>query len=182
MNTTQMADLLSEILDSQIESGEYGGIDRKRFEKALTCGPPLQENELQLLLLSPVARSDYNIVRQRIADQLKKRLQKQRIELELLPLAASTDGEKIVMQGNGFAVTLYQKEELGIPWIILVQLEPKYSENIDPMTVLQLIDTGGLEWLRGRPDRNGELTGAWDDRQTDLLARSKRFSLILQPV
>lgn len=182
MNINGMAELLSEILETQVESGQFGAIDEERLRQALTSGPPLSNEEQSLLLLSPVARSDYKRIRREIRENLTSRLINRSVELELLPLAAATDEEKVIMQGNGFNVTLYRQDNLGIPWVILVQLGTFYLQALNPMTVLRLVDSGGLEWLRGKPDANGEITATWDDPETDILARSRRFSLTLEPV
>ncbi len=177
-----MAGLLSEILDAQVESGKYGAIDEGRFREALTVGPPLDEQEQGLLLLSPVARADYHRIRREVQEELTGRLQEQGVDMALLPLAAASDDDKVVMQGNGFSVTLYRQDDLGVPWVILVQLGSSYMQALNPMSLLRLVDSGGLEWLRGKPDKNGEITATWDDPETDLLLRSRRFSLSLEPV
>ncbi len=182
INLNGMAKLLSGILEDQIESGQYGVITEKRLREALTTGPVLNDKEQSLLLLSPVVRADYQRVSDEIKFEVTSRLQRDRVDLELLPLAAATDEDKIVMHGNGFDVTLYRQEDLGIPWVILVQVGTSYTKILNPMTVLQLVDSGGLEWLRGTPDANGEITAMWNDPETDILSRSRRFSLILQPV
>ena len=182
MNNDGMARLLAKLLDSQIESGQYGIIEKERLYASLTTGPPLNEKEQSLLLLSPVARFDLQQLREEIKAKLIADLKMKNISQTLLPLAAATENDKVILKGNGFNVTLYKHEELGIPWIILVQLGNSYLQAINPMTVLRLVDSGGLEWLRGKPDKNGEITSPWNDNETDLLARSRRFSLTLEPV
>lgn len=181
MNTDAMAGLLTELLEPQIESGAYGTIGDDRLREALTSGPELSENEQSLLLLSPVARSDYRRVRREIVEETLDRINRHGVEMDMLPLAAADRKDKVVLKSSGFTVTLYRRDELGIPWVILVQLGGVYKQAINPMTTLRLVDTGGLEWLRGRPDANGELTGAWNDPETDLLDRARRFSLVLEP-
>lgn len=183
MKSDGMARLLSEILDPQIESGEYGAIDKGRLRKSLTNGPGLTDQEQSLLLLSPVARGDFKDVRNEILEEVYARIHQQSVDMNMLPLAAAgEEKDKVILKGRGFSVTLYRRGELGIPWIILVQLGASYLKAINPMTTLRLVDTGGLEWLRGRPDVNGELTGPWSDAETDLLNRAHRFSLVLEPV
>ena len=66
MNLNGMAELLSGILESQVESGQYGSIDEERLRESRTTGPKLSEAEQSLLLLSPVARSDYRRVHWRL--------------------------------------------------------------------------------------------------------------------
>jgi hypothetical protein len=50
------------------------------------------------------------------------------------------------------------------------------------MTELRLVDSGGLEWMRGRSDAEGEMTRAWEDVTIDLLERSSQYTLRLMPV
>lgn len=183
MNTNGMARLLAGILDSQLETGQYGVVDEHRIRESLTTGPVLTDEEQSLLLLSPVARNDYNTIRRQIKEEVLVQLADNHIEQTLLPLAAAASaGDKVLLKGNGFNVTLYKQDNLGIPWVILVQLGKSYLEAINPMTVVRLVDSGGLEWLRGKPDANGEITQPWQDSETDILSRSRRFSLTLEPV
>ena len=183
MNMNGVSRLFLEILNSQLESGRYPPLDEKRVRESLTRGPGLTEDEQIILLLSPLARHDYQQVKKKIQEETRLRLYAQGVETELLAMAASSeDGDKMILKGNGFTVTLYRQENHDTPWVLLVQVGPLYLQNIYPMTPLRLIDSGGLEWLRGRPDANGEITASWNDPETDLLARSKRFSLILEPV
>lgn len=182
MNITGMKELLAEMLNSQVETGKFGVIEVSRLKEALTTGPDFTENEKSILLISPVARDDYLRLRKEISQQILNDLETSDISNELLPLAAATDEDTIVMEGNGFDVILYKKEDLGIPWLILVQLHQSFLDKLNPMTVIRLVDSGGLEWLRGRPDSSGEIMGSWEDIETDILARSKRYSLFLEPV
>ena len=182
MNTSAMARLLAELIEPQVETGQHGEIAGERLRQALTFGPTLTKKEQSVLLLSPVAREDYKKVRKEIVAEIRDRIKQRNITMDILPLAAATQDEKVSLTEAGFTVTLYKKTELGFPWIILVQLSSAYQQAINPMTVLKLSDTGGLEWLRGKPDSNGELTGPWKDHKTDILERAGRFSLVLEPV
>lgn len=181
MNNNRLAELLSTILDSQIESGSHGSISKQRLYESMTTGPELTRNERKILLLSPVAREDYQLEKAVVQKELMERLTTNSIAQELLPLAAATDDDKVYLKGEDFDVILIKKEALGVPWVILVQLGSSYQRTINPMTVLRLVDSGGLEWLRGKPDSNGELTAAWYDDETDLLSRARRFTLFLEP-
>lgn len=182
MNLNSMAKLFSEVLATQVETGKYGTFDPERLREALSTGPSLNESERSLLLLSPVARSDFQRMRREVNEEILKRLEQLGVERRLYALAADSEEGTVSLKGNGFGVTLYRRSELGVPWVILVQLGPAYLQAINPMTVLRLVDSGGLEWCRGKPDGQGEITASWDDRETDILARSKRFSLALEPV
>ena len=182
MNTDGMAGLLAEILGSQIESGAYGEMERGRIYEALTTGPGFTEQEKTLLLLSPLAREDFFSVQREISEEIHDKLAQFGVETELLPLAAADREEKIVLKNSGFSVTLYRRKDAGVHWVILVQLEMNYKRAIQPRTILRLVDSGGLEWMRGNPDDYGEMSGAWYAGETDLLDRARLFSLILEPV
>lgn len=180
MNSDAMARLLSGILDQQIESGVHSVISEDRLREAITSGPDFTDEEQRLFLVSSMAREDRRRAKRAVLDETLEKLKLQRVEMELLPLAASTVDDTVVLKGSGFSVTLYRRDEIGVPWIILVQLDRDFRQAINPLTVLRLVDSGGLEWLRGRADNNGELTGAWNDPETDLLERVRRFSLTLE--
>lgn len=181
MNDAGIEKLFGELLESQIETGKYEQLNLKRIREALTVGPALSDEEQRLLLLSPVAREDFWLIKEEITNDLLGRLEEQGIALELLPLAAADKSDKVVMHSTGFSVTLINKNEIGVPWVILVQISSAYRKIISPMTTLKLVDSGGLEWLRQKPDSNGEMTALWTDSETDLVDRASRFSLILEP-
>ncbi len=182
MEKDNLAKLLAAVLDRQLESGKHTMITQERLREMVTTGPSLTEAEKKVLLLSPVARHDYAKMCTKIHKELNERLQRHGVKNEILPLAAATTDDKVVLKGADFNVTLFNKTEIGIPWVILIQLGSSYLRTVNPMTQLRLVDSGGLEWLRGRPDSNGELTGVWQDDETDLLRRARRFTLFLEPV
>lgn len=185
MNSRAMETLLSTLLDQQIESGKYGFIDETRLREAMTTGPDFTSREKSLFLLSPIARSDYRRVREDVVQEIKAHLLEKDVALELVPLAAAdkdTDRESLSINGHGYSINLYRQADIGVQWVILVQLDNNFMNCISPMTRLRLIDSGGLEWLRGRPDANGELTGTWLDEDVDLLDRMRKYSLSLEPV
>lgn len=182
MNTELMAKLLAGVLDGQIESGTYGEISEDRLKQAMTSGPDFTLEEQRLFMLSPLARADRARMKKKLLKEMNIRLEQQEVEKELIPLAAATEADSVVLRGNGFSVTLYRQENTHVTWVILLQLENNYRRAINTMTSLRLTDSGGLEWLRGRPDSNGEITASWDDVETDLLERARRFTLLLEPV
>ena len=183
MKTGGMEKLMGALLDRQIETGKYGLISAQRLRQALTTGPELDDAEKSLLLLSPVARDDYQQARETIRLETLERLSRNGVETELLPLAAADDGaqEVVILEGNGFSVNLYAQDDAGKQWVILVQLDENFRNSINPMTSLRLMDSGGLEWLRGRDDANGELSGVWLDDEINLLSRTRKYSLFLEP-
>lgn len=175
--------LISAILARQLETGRYGEIRQDRLREALTTGPALSEAERSILLLSPVAREDWNQASKEIADELRERWAALDIELKLVPLAAATESDApvIALNGDGFSVVLYRQDGEGHSWVILVQLGTQIRNTIDPMTRLRLVDDGGLEWMEGQPDSSGEMTALWQDVKENLADRARRYCLILEP-
>jgi len=183
MNAQSLEHLFSSMLDQQIESGNAGTISRERIERILTSGPGLSQREKQVLLRSPIARYEYYDTKSKILVSIKRKLAQQHINTEIVPLAATDDSaDRHIFSCTGFRVTIYDKKAFGIPWVILLQFGTTFMKVIHPMTVVRLVDSGGQEWLRGKPDENGELTASWLDVETDLLDRVRRFSLNIELV
>ena len=134
-----------------------------------------------MLILSPITRDNWNNIRIELKEEFRDKLNAEHLDTALVPLAAATEAEpnRISLQGQGFNVTLYRQVEQEIEWVILVQLEPNFTKAIYPMSQLKLIDSGGLEWMRGRPDAGGEFTGTWSDSAIDLYERAQNCSLTL---
>jgi hypothetical protein len=184
MNKDAMKRLTAAILSRQIETGEFEVLSEKRLREAMTTGPEFTNKERALLMLSPVTRDDWKRIRLEVLDEIFDRCEELNLEQELVPLAASgrSDESQINLSGSGFSLTLFRQDNPETPWVILVQLDAKYQNVIYPMTELRLVDSGGLEWMRGRPDSEGEMTGVWEEASIDLLERSTRYTLKLMPV
>lgn len=182
MNKYGMARLLRDILDQQIEDGTSGSIERERVEDAVTTGPRLDAGEKAVLLLSPYARHVYfEIAREQRAD-VNRRLSTRNVDTRAMKLAASHEIDKVEIPGRGFTVTLYRARDVNEPLVLLLRLSDAYRQAVNPMTRLRLSDSGGLEWLRGVPDHNGQITGMWSDPKMDLVERAASYELILEPV
>jgi len=182
MNKYGVARLLRDILDQQIEDGRSGSIERERVEDAVTTGPGLDAHEKKLLLLSPYARHVYSEVARDQRVDINRRLSAGDVATKAMKLAASRETDKVEITGCGFTVTLYRAKEVNEPVVLLLRLSDAYRQAINPMTRLRLSDSGGLEWLRGVPDHNGQITGMWSDAKMDLVERSGSYELILEPV
>lgn len=183
MNIQSIERLFASMLDQQVELGNVGTINRDRFKRALTSGPDLTEKEKRILLVSPIARYEYHDIKREVLASIEQKIEEQHINTEIVPLAASDDSaDRHIFPCTGFRVTMYDKKKYGIPWILLLQLDTTFMNIINPMTVVRLVDSGGQEWLLGKPDKNGELTASWLDTETDLLDRVRRFSLNIELV
>ena len=90
----------------------------------------------------------------------------------------------MILTGTGYRVILYRQDNPDTPWLVLVQLEKIYQDILlgFPHTPLRLFDSGGLEWLRGKPNNYGEISATWTDANMDLAQRASQYSLHLEPV
>ncbi|HID46896.1 MAG TPA: hypothetical protein EYP34_14240 [Chromatiaceae bacterium] len=182
MKPESMKALFSAMLDQQYVSRETRALSDERMRETLTTGPELTGKEKELLIRSPLARYCYQDMQSAIAEEITDALQQGNISTHILPLAAADHADTHSFSCTGYKVILYDKKKYGIPWVILLQLDKSFQEAINPLTVLRLVDSGGLEWMRGRPDANGELTASWTHADTDLLERAKQYSLNLEIV
>ena len=182
MKTESMKALLAAMLEQQLEEDEIRALDEARMRESLTTGPELNDEEKALLLRSPLARYRYQDMQAEIAEEVTETLRRQKIDTRILPLAAADKSDTHTFSCTGYRVILYDKKKYGIPWMILLQLEKPLRDAINPFTVVRLVDSGGLEWMRGRPDANGELTVSWIHSDTDLLERARRYELNLEIV
>ena len=69
-----------------------------------------------------------------------------------------------------------------MPWIVFLQLSSKVTNCLYPLTRIRLYDSGGLDWIIGKPDKNGQIIGEWLDNETNLVERSKLYSLHIEPI
>ncbi len=184
MSSRNLHKLMAYVLARQVESGEYGAVSEQRLREALTDGPDLDDAERALLLLSPVARDDWDRVRREVLDDVREHWMGSGADTELVPLAASSasDTGQIDVNGPDFTVSLFQQDHEGTTWVILVQLGPNLRAGLYPMSTLRLIDDEGLEWARGRPDAQGELIATWHNDEVSLQERAKGHRLRLEPI
>lgn len=182
MNRESLKALFSAMLDEQVEPGETPPLVEARMRETLTTGPQLTEEEKALLIQSPLARYRYQDMQKQVAEEITQTLERGNIATRILPLAAAEKTDTHHFSCTGYKVILYDKKEHGIPWVILLQLDKAFQDAINAFTVLRLVDSGGLEWMRGRPDANGEITASWIHADTDLLERARQYSLKLEIV
>jgi len=182
MKTESLQTLFAAMLEQQLVEKETRVLDDRRMRESLTTGPKLSDEEKALLIRSPLARYRYQEIQREIAEEISDILERRNIDTRIVPLAAADHAGEQVFSCTGYKVILYEKKQYGIPWLILLQLDKAFQESIHPLTVLRLVDSGGLEWMRGRPDSNGELTASWSHADTDLRERAKQYSLNLEIV
>lgn len=175
--------MLGDILDHQIEDGSLPSLGRSRISQALTMGPALTKEETAVLLRSPHARAVYREIARDVRSENLDAIVQAAIDMTATNLAAASaeDIDKVEIEGKGFNITIYRIGDDVGPLVILVRLSKAYMDAIHPMTRMRLFDMGGLEWLRGIPDGDGQLTAEWDDSSVDLVGRARRHQLILEP-
>jgi len=185
MNQDSLHQLVADVFADQIETDAYELISDSRFHEVLTSQKEFTAKEQSLLILSPRIRSDYQRIRLAIKDEAYSSILKSNIATKILPLAASSnEQEQIILAGSGYRVILYRPDEPDTPWLVLVQLEKIYQDILRDFshTPLRLFDSGGLEWLRGKPNSYGEISATWTDANMDLAQRASQYSLHLEPV
>lgn len=182
MEQSSISALFCEVLDRQEESGSnINKITADRFYEAFTRGPKLNASERQLLMLSPVLRYQCVDVLNQINQEIKSSLEQSQIPMSIVPLAAASDSDKYHFSCIGFDVYLYDQSEMGVPWIILLQLNRKVMEALHPMSRIRLYDSGGKEWLQGVPDQDGQIMQEFLNDETNFSERSKMYSLHIEP-
>ena len=182
MKTQSMKALFAAMLEQQLVEDDTRVLDEARMRESLTTGPELTDEEKSLLVRSPLARYRYQDMQAQVADEVTDTLRRLKIDTHILPLAAADHSDTHTFTCTGYRVILYDKKKYGVPWMILLQLEKSLQDAINPFTVVRLVDSGGLEWMRGKPDANGELTVSWIHPDTDLLERARRYELNLEIV
>ncbi len=180
MKTESMQALLAAMLDQQQVEEETRVLEDSRMRESLTTGPELTDSEKTLLLRSPLARYRYQDMQTQISEEIAETLHRQNINTRILPLAAADHSDTQTFTCTGYKVILYDKHEYGVPWMLLLQLDKAFQDALKPLTKLRLIDSGGLEWMKGQPDANGELVANWTDADTNLVERAKKYSLNLE--
>jgi len=179
MQIESIEKLVSSMLDMQIETGD------KTDLTSFTADPnePLSTDAITRLIKSPIARYQFIDALNAEHGLATEKLVNQGVELQLVPLAASeSDNTVNEFQCSGFSVVMYDNRDKGCPIIILLQLNKVVLDVFIPLSIVRLYDSGGLEWLRGKPNQNGEVSAEWLDVRVDLFSRVKRYNLQIELV
>ena len=76
-------------------------------------------------------------------------------------------------------VKLFPLDEHGARWTVFVKLaEPIHNSLVSG---IRLVDTGGVQWLTGYVDKDGELSADWTYEESPL-QRLHRYALRLEPL
>jgi len=182
MNPDAMQRLLTAILAEQPERPDAGiALDEARLRRALSGAEPLSTAEQQVLWTSPAARRRLALLHrvQRAAQYLA--WQQAGIAPQISYLAAADAAVQPVTIDTHphLTVKLFPLDEHGARWTVFVKLaEPIHNSLVSGIRV---VDTGGVQWLTGYVDKDGELSAEWTYEESPL-QRLHRYALRLEPL
>ncbi len=175
--------LLIELLAKQVDAGDSEAMSEARIAEALTTGPAFSDAESRLLWRSPIARNRLFAARERLRDEVLERWLKAGILPEAELRAAAVGGTGVTtVQGDDFTLKIFPEADPDMPWILSLQIGPRLQEAWPSGLRFQLIDTGGLIWLTGRPNSKGEINDGWYDKSNKPQERLLSHRLRLTPI
>ncbi len=180
MNVGPRFDLLARVLDLQ-PLDEKPLISEGRFRAALTTGPALTREESRVLWTSPATRDRYVRTKAALTSEVSSRLSDHGVGRALFALAAGSDDVVHYLAGDSFSVTVIKADLPDVDWLISLKLEPSYREHLPVLMPVALRDGGGLIWITGTPDAEGQLSGEWIHKGVSPLDRVREHGLVLEP-
>lgn len=182
MNPEALQHLMAAILTEQPESIDTTmALDEERLRRALSGEEPLSATEQRLLWTSPAARRRLTTLRdsQRAAQYLA--WQRAGIAPQIVYLAAADPAvQPITIDTHPhFTIKLYPLDTDGQLWTVYLKLSDTVHQTL--LTGVRLVDTGGLQWLAGHVDGDGELSADWPHREPPL-QRLHRYALRVEPL
>lgn len=175
--------LLLSLLNQQIDSGKGIGLSEERIEQALTVGPGFSNSESRLLWHEPFARDSLRRVRDRLRQETVACWKAAGID-PIAEFKAAADGadEVIRIRGQGFSLTIFPDADQTMPWILSLQIDTDLRSDMPAGLRFQLMDSGGMVWLTGRPNSRGEINEGWFDTATSPRERLLAHHLELIPI
>jgi hypothetical protein len=182
MNAKALKRLLAAMLAQQPEHADAGmALDEARLRRALSGEEPLTAAEQHLLWTSPAARQRLVALRdaQRAAQYLA--WQQVGIESQIYYLAAADSAVQPITIDTHLDLTvkLFPLDDQGEHWTIFLKLSASAHQTL--LSGIRLVDTGGVEWLAGHVDSDGELSADWTHHESPL-RRVHRYALRLEPL
>jgi hypothetical protein len=182
MKTEAMKRLLATILAEQPERADADrALDEERLRRALSGAEPLTAAEQRLLWTSPEARRRLYALRE--AQRAVQYLAWQRLGIapQLAYLAAAGPAvEPVTIDTHPhFTIKLFPLETDGQHWTIFFKLSETVHQTL--LTGIRLVDSGGLQWLAGHVDEDGELSADWTHPEPPL-QRLHRYALRVEPL
>lgn len=182
MNPEALKHLMAAILAEQSDSADAGmALDETRLQRALSEEEPLSAAEQHLLWTSPAARRRLTMLwdNQRAAQYLA--WQQAGIAPQIAYLAAAAPAvQPITIDTHPHCtLKLFPLDADGKLWTIYLKLSDTAHQTL--LTGVRLVDTGGLQWLAGHVDSDGELSADWAHPEPPL-QRLHRYELRLEPL
>jgi hypothetical protein len=180
MNHDAKQRLMAAILTEQPERADAGTtLDEARLRRALSGDEPLNHAEQHILWTSPAARHRLMVLRdvQRAAQQ--RAWQRLGVAAQIVYLAAadSTVQPITIDTHPHLTVKLFPLDEQGERWTVFLKLSESLQQTL--LTGIRLLDTGGVQWLAGHVDHDGELSADWTHDESPL-HRLHRYALRLE--
>lgn len=182
MNPEALKRLMASILAEQPESADAGmALDETRLRRALSGEEPLGAAEQRLLLTSPAARRRLTTLwdSQRAAQYLA--WHRAGIAPQIAYLAAADPAAQPVTIDTHphFTLKLFPLDADGKLWTIYFKLSDTAHQTL--RTGVRVVDTGGVQWLAGHVDDDGELSADWTHQEPPL-QRLHRYELRVEPL
>ena len=182
MNPEALKRLMAAILAEQPDSAEAGTeLDEVRLRRALSGAEPLSAAEQRLVWTSPATRRRLAGRRdsQRAAQYLA--WQQAGIVPQIAYLAAADPaGQPVTIDTHPhFTLKLFPLDADGRHWTIFLKLSDTAHQTLH--TGVRVVDTGGVQWLAGPVDDDGELSADWTHPEPPL-QRLHRYELRLEPL
>lgn len=182
MNPDAMQWLLAAILAEQPERSDAGiALDEARLRRALSGAEPLSAAEQQVLWTSPAARRRLAILHRVQCAAQYLAWQQAGIAPQISYLAAADAAvQPITIDTHPYlTVKLFPLDEHGARWTVFVKLAKPIHNSL--VSGIRLVDTGGVQWLTGYVDKDGELSADWTHEESPL-QRLHRYALRLEPL
>jgi hypothetical protein len=177
MNRTELT-ILAAALEAQEGSASADYVEAERIREALMQGPPLTLDEEAIIWGSPDARDLYFTVRRLVRREAEFALQAAGFGTELRLRAAQSASEMESITGDGFVLTIFcdrvgEDEE----WSLWLRVEPELRKTLPQNMPVCLRDSGGLTWIEGKLDAQGQMTGTWGHEAETPYDRLGKFGI-----
>lgn len=177
MNRTELT-ILAAALQAQDGSASADYVSAERIREALMQGPPLSPEEEAVIWGSPDARDLYFTVRRMVRREAEFNLQAAGFGAELRLRAAQGASETESVRGVGFVLTIF-RDRVGEDeeWSLWLQVEAELRNNLPKNMPVCVRDNGGLTWIEGKPDAQGQVTCVWNHQAETPLERLGKFTI-----
>jgi hypothetical protein len=182
MNPEALKRLMAAILAEQPDSAEVRpALDEARLQRALSESEPLSLTEQRLLWVSPATRRRLA----RLRDSQRAIQYQVWQQVGIIPqitylAAADPTVQPITIETNPhFTLKLFPLDADGASWTLFLKLSDTAHRTLS--TGVRLVDTGGVQWLAGQVDADGELSADWTYAEPPL-QRLHRYELRVEPL